>query len=1133
MSDYLSPGVYIQELEGPAPITGVSTSIAAFVGMAERGPVNIPILCTGLGDYTRWFGGLLNKDQFADIADPDRAHCYLPYAVAGFFANAGQVAYVTRVVPRGAVYATELLFDRARLAGAPASTLVRGAAQGDGAAGANPLLMLAPAPPASTALVPSWIRIGDGSAAEYGQVETVTTVTDAYPLDMPLRNFHAAGANFAIYARSPLGGNFILAADAPAGATILLLQTNSGAVTAAQLLASVLEIATESAALVVIPATVSQTNATNFTVTLTNPLPTSISAVPGAALVTPLTPTTPAPATNVLTESATGGDLLVLATGAGFALGDLIDIDQNNTTSPSLREIRTIASSLAAINDLTMLSFTQPNTVEWPAGTLITPVTETTNSFSAVNGNAITLASLAGIIPGSVLLLGGAEYVTVASINAATSQAVLTAAPASAAPGAALLISTSILSAAAPAGSRQLVLSGRAGIAPGALLQLGAAQEYAVVQSVPGIRALGADPGILVLDAPLAAAYPVGAAAAIRALATTAAAPPVAGVARATSLVLAMPAGAASGFVTWSAGWTAGQLLLVTLPDGTVFYNSLSVPAVAQKLDAITLAAPVQGAHPAGGSIVSRSPLIQVQALDQGSWGNRLAIAVQDETPGLAAAAPITASLAGGTQLKLATLTGIQPGSYLEMVFAAAGALVDATAPIKVAAVNIATATITLDAPISAAQLSAVGNIATNPVSLRSREFRLTAYLLQQPSAAVPSRNSQIIQSETFRNLSMDPRHNQYFQTIIGAINGPPRLSDNRPAGSSWLIRVLDDAATPTAAQAPRLGPEALIDILSNGLQRPAQHNLQNGDDGIGSVSDQTYIGTDSNDPASRTGLYSLLNVPQISIVAIPGQGTPTIQAALIAHCENALYRFAILDPQYPDAAIADIQAQRQQFDSKFAALYYPWLTIEDPFPQNLNNILDFPLPPSGHMAGIYARVDDARGVFKAPANEVVQGITGLTATLAKGDQDVLNPFPTNINVIRDFRAAGRGIRVWGARIITSDANYTYVPVKRLMMFIEESLDIGLQDIVFEPNAPPLWASVERLIGNFLTTLWAAGGLQGNTAEDSFFVRCDLTTMSQTDIDAGRLIAQVGVAPVYPAEFVIIQISLTIPATSN
>lgn len=237
--------------------------------------------------------------------------------------------------------------------------------------------------------------------------------------------------------------------------------------------------------------------------------------------------------------------------------------------------------------------------------------------------------------------------------------------------------------------------------------------------------------------------------------------------------------------------------------------------------------------------------------------------------------------------------------------------------------------------------------------------------------------------------------------------------------------------------------------------------------------------------------------------------------------------------PAIPRFAIADIQAQRQQFDTKFAAIYYPWLTINDPFPINLSNIQDFPLPPSGFVAGIYAATDNSRGVFKAPANVVVQGITGLTATLADGDQDVLNPTPMNINVIRDFRQSGRGIRVWGARIMTSDANYTYVPVKRLLMFIEELLDVGLQDVVFEPNAPPLWATIERLITNFLTTVWQAGGLQGATADQSFFVRCDLTTMTQDDIDAGRLIAVVGVAPVYPAEFVIIQISLTIPATNS
>ena len=135
--------------------------------------------------------------------------------------------------------------------------------------------------------------------------------------------------------------------------------------------------------------------------------------------------------------------------------------------------------------------------------------------------------------------------------------------------------------------------------------------------------------------------------------------------------------------------------------------------------------------------------------------------------------------------------------------------------------------------------------------------------------------------------------------------------------------------------------------------------------------------------------------------------------------------------------------------------------------------------------------------------------------------------------MIRDFRQDGRGIRVWGSRVMTSDENFKYVPVKRLMMFIEQSLNVGLQDIVFEPNSPSLWLSVERLISDFLKTVWASGGLQGATPEQSFFVRCDLTTMTQAQIDNGELIALVGVAPVKPAEFVIIQISLNLVSNSQ
>ena len=1150
MSDYLSPGVYIQELEAPSPIAGVSTSITAFVGLAERGPVNVPILCTGPGDYTRWFGGLLDQDTFQDINDLNRYHCYLPYAVSGYFTNSGQLLYVTRVVPSGAQYATEQLYDRIGVT-PTTSTLVRSAAQGDGGPGDNPLIMLAPAPDAGT--FPAALRIGDGSASEYALVESAAVAEDAFAVDLPLQNYHLAGVNnIAVYPRSALAGTYTLTNDAAAGSYVLLVQTATGTLTLAQLQAAVFEIATYDSAAIVIPASVAQTNTASFTITLTNPLVADVSALPGAVLITPLsTPT--APTLFTLDYAAAGGDVIVYTTAA--APGDLIDLDYNNTTSPNAREIRTIASSVASPNQLTTLAFSQPNTIDWPAGTVFSPVAAAANEITAIvsstaTATVLTLTSITGIMPGSVLLLGTSpaqEFVTVTAVNTIPSppQVTVNAPPSAevAVNSPVALVSTTTLAAPSTAASQQLVLVSRAGINAGSVLRIGASapQEYAVVLSVPGIRALGADPGPVVLETPLANSYASGAGAALVTFAPVPAvtAPPAA--LRATPLVLDMPAGAASGYVTWSGGWPTTatpyvQVLQVTLADGTICYTSLSNPPGTEKLNAVSLSDKLQGAHPAGSTVVSRSPLIGIQALDMGLWGNRLFIAVQDESPGLVANAAVNPSPAGGTQLSMATLTGIQPGSYLEMYYTASNALVDLNnTPIKVASVNTATGVITLDFKLSNPQLSAVGALTglnAPQIYLRSREFRITVYLQQQPSAAVPARNSQIIQTEVFRNLSMDPRHNQYFDTIIGDINGPKRLSDNRPEGSSWLIRTQD--LRPAAnQQLPQLGPEALIDILPNGLQRPARHNLTGGYDGVPSVTDYTYIGADSDNPSGRSGIYALLNVPQISIVAVPGQGTPLIQSALISHCENALYRFAILDPQYPTSAIADIQTQRQQFDTKFAAIYYPWLTIPDPFPVNLSNTPDFALPPSGHVAGIFARVDNSRGVFKAPANEVVQGITGLTVTLAKGDQDILNPTPTNINVIRDFRQAGRGIRVWGSRIMTSDANYTYVPVKRLLMFIEESLDLGLQDIVFEPNAPPLWASVERLIGNFLTTVWAAGGLQGDTADDSFFVRCDLTTMTQTDIDAGRLIAQVGVAPVYPAEFVIIQISLTIPATSN
>jgi phage tail sheath protein FI len=379
----------------------------------------------------------------------------------------------------------------------------------------------------------------------------------------------------------------------------------------------------------------------------------------------------------------------------------------------------------------------------------------------------------------------------------------------------------------------------------------------------------------------------------------------------------------------------------------------------------------------------------------------------------------------------------------------------------------------------------------------------------------------------------MDSRHSRYFQTIIGDIDGPIRPSDRRTEGESRYIRVHDlaqDLAEPTRTttlESVRLGPETLVDILPDGRLRPARHPLFDGDDSISTLTDDLYIGFDNPTPENRTGLQTMRNIEQISLMAVPGRTSVKMQSTVITLCELLRYRFAVLDgPQPPRDMLSDVQTLRQQYDTKYAGIYHPWLIIPDPFPTNLANIADYPIPPSGHVLGLIARIDIERGVHKPPANEVLRGITGLYRLLNKEQQDILNPSPVNINVIRDFRPNNRGIRVFGARVMTSDPDWKYVNVRRLLIFIEASIDRGLQWVVFEPNAEPLWARVRRAISAFLTTVWRNGALEGTKPEEAYFVKCDRTTMTQADIDNGRLIVVVGVAPVKPAEYVIIRIGL-------
>ena len=278
-----------------------------------------------------------------------------------------------------------------------------------------------------------------------------------------------------------------------------------------------------------------------------------------------------------------------------------------------------------------------------------------------------------------------------------------------------------------------------------------------------------------------------------------------------------------------------------------------------------------------------------------------------------------------------------------------------------------------------------------------------------------------------------------------------------------------------------------------------------------GNISDPVYLG--------GSGLASLANIDDVSIVVVPdtvSDGSNVLMQDVITHCTLLKYRFAVFS--FPQNVTSQIATLMPPFDTSYAAIYYPWIRVFDP---SINDMIL--IPPSGHIAGIYANVDITRGVHKAPANEVLVDALDLQVPVPKGDQDILNP--RNVNCIRDFRPAGRGIRVWGARTMSSDSNWRYINVRRLFIYVEKSIDEGTQWVVFEPNDDETWARVVRTITNFLTRVWKSGALFGTSAADAFFVKCDRTTMTQDDIDNGRLICLIGIAPVRPAEFVIFRIS--------
>jgi phage tail sheath protein FI len=304
--------------------------------------------------------------------------------------------------------------------------------------------------------------------------------------------------------------------------------------------------------------------------------------------------------------------------------------------------------------------------------------------------------------------------------------------------------------------------------------------------------------------------------------------------------------------------------------------------------------------------------------------------------------------------------------------------------------------------------------------------------------------------------------------------------------------------------------------LCSDDEQAQVTVSLSGGSNGsVASLSATDFIGVD-NGAGKRTGIQAFLDNDVVSLMAVPGVVDPNVQLMLVAHCENLGSRFAVLDMPRDARKVQDIINHRDIFDSHYAAMYHPWLQIFDPLDKK-----NIAIPPSGSILGIYARSDNTRGVHKAPANEVVRACVGLDCQFNKGEQDILNP--KGVNLIRAF--PGQGIRVWGARTASSNANWKYINVRRLFIFIEESIKANTNWAVFEPNDEQLWVRVKRTIDVFLSGLWRSGYLAGSATTDAFFVDIGRSTMSQDDIDNGRLVCVIGVAPVKPAEFVIFRIT--------
>ncbi len=335
------------------------------------------------------------------------------------------------------------------------------------------------------------------------------------------------------------------------------------------------------------------------------------------------------------------------------------------------------------------------------------------------------------------------------------------------------------------------------------------------------------------------------------------------------------------------------------------------------------------------------------------------------------------------------------------------------------------------------------------------------------------------------------------------------------PTSTNYLARKLAASRLVVATVEPNDDIDNPVSVILGKGVLSGTISFAGGSDGtMEAVNAGVFIGID-NGPGQRTGIQAFLENDSVSIIAVPGITIPEVVVALVSHCENEKNRFAVLDIPQELRKTGDIIEYRNMIDSTYAAMYHPWIQVYDRVAKKPAYI-----PPSGAVMGVYSRTDVSRGVHKAPANETI-ACTGLSVNYTTGEQDILNP--AGVNLIRAL--PGQGIRIWGARTASSNSAFKYVNIRRLFIFVEQSIRMSTNWVVFEPNNSSLWARVQMTVSSFLESMFRAGMLAGDSPAEAFYVNIGTSTMSQDDIMNGRLICEIGIAPSRPAEFVIFRVT--------